>query len=423
VSLSGRLTLLLLVSLLLALLPLGVFTLREARTVALATLEDMALARLGLYRALSPGALPELVALAQEFGGYGFLVTEEGTSYTDTAVHDLPAPLLEALSAGAAYRGLYGRYLFVTLPLATPPTRASSANFVGLAILAEEVAALSRRLLVAYAVAAMLLIVVVGALGRWALAGILRPLRSLSRELATRSPDNLAPFAAPGLPELEPTVRRLNGLLARLGRALARSRAQERAARRFAAQASHELRTPLTALKGYLAVLERAPSEPRAHAGAARELARFERLLSALLTLARLESRSGVTPRPIDLAELARRSFPELALSGTAELWAEPELLELALHTLLDNARRHGAPPYRLWVERGGGYTRLRLEDGGEGFGAGVPDWAEEGRSGLGLSIVRAVMDVHGGGLELGRSPAGGAAVSLDFPLPERGDG
>lgn len=415
-SLQRRLTLVLLISLLALLVPLGAFMLYEVRRVALVALETAASARLGLYRAVSPGAIEPLAALAQEFGGYGFVDFDGRRYYTDTGDHHLPPAVERALAMGARYHGLHGQELFVTLPL--------EGGGVGLAIRMQELAALGTRLLIACLLAAGVLFALVGLMGRWALAGVIRPLRALSSAIEGRSPHNLSPLADPGIPELQPTIRGLNRLMSDLSYALERLQRQEQAARRFAAQASHELRTPLTALRGYVELLERAPEDRRVRAGVRHELDRLQALLDAFLTLARLEARSQAVLQPIDLAPFFAHHFPTLPLQGGGCVLAEPELLLLAVRNLLDNAHKYGRPPYRLYVEKHDGLMWLWLEDNGPGFPADIASRAfapfvhgDNHGTGLGLAIVQAIAEVHGGAVRLVNAVSGGARVGLALRL------
>jgi signal transduction histidine kinase len=431
-SLQARLTLLLLSALLLVLVPLGAFTLQEARRASLATLSDALLVRLGFYSAVTPGDLMALAAIANEFGGYGFVYDAEGgmgegdgsLRFTDTGAHMLPESVRRALEAGATYAGVHGDALFAVVPL--------EAGAVGLSVQAGAIGTLTQRLLSAYALAGLGLFALVGLLGAQLLRLVLAPLNRMAAAIACRSPDNLAPLAIPELPEVRPIAERLNQLLRELSRALERSAAQERSARRFAAQASHELRTPLTALSGYLEVLRRCPDEPRALAGALREMTRMRGLLDALLTLARLEGRARVSAPPLELRAFVRERFPHLLLATSTEpvyARADPELLEVALRNLLSNAERYGAPPVTAGILCCEGRAQLVIEDAGPGFPEALlalvlepfvygesETGGERARgTGLGLAIVRAVMAVHGGDVLAENAPHGGARVILRF--------
>lgn len=414
-SLHKRLTLLLLSSLLLMLVPLGIFIFREARNATVASFERMAFARLGYYRTVTPGDLPQLIGLAQELGGYGFLLSQGQITYTDTGTHTLPYPLTQAAVAGESYRGLHEGHLYVMLPM--------GSSSVALAIQVDEVGILTSRLLLAYLIAAAGLFLLVGVVSHRVLQLLLLPLNRLSHDIAGRSSDNLEPFAIPQLPELKAMVSRLNTLLARLEYTLKRTAQQEHAARHFAAHASHELRTPLTALRGYLEVLERSPDEPRARAGAWRETDRLQRLLEALLALARLEGRAHVHAERIDVDNFVRERFPNLPVRGSGCFWAEPDLAELALKAVLENAQMHGAKPIMLRFQQDKDHAFISIEDSGEGFPfiltrEQISDEKVKRGHGLGLAIAGAVMQAHRGTLEQENKPEGGARVVLGFPTP-----
>src|SRR6185312_81654 len=114
----------------------------------------------------------------------------------------------------------------------------------------------------------------------------LAPLEAMSRAVAKRRADAMAPLADRGVPEeLQPLAASINGLLARLSDALA-------AQRRFTADAAHELRTPLAALKLQLDLARRtAPAPPTAAALNDLEagVARASHVVEQLMTLARVE--------------------------------------------------------------------------------------------------------------------------------------
>lgn len=431
-TLRQRLTLLLLGALALLLAPLGIFTVREAQRASLRNLETSIFLRLGFYNAASSDGLDvrTLSGLVNEYGGFGYVSRGNGLRFTDTASHTLPAAVEAALEDRSQYSELLGDRLYVVLPVQT--------GAVGLAVRADESTALTRRLVLAYSLAAGGLFVLVGLFGAQALGLVLAPLESLRREIGQRSAEHLEPLPLPEIPELKPTALQLNGLLQELSHALARLRAQEAAARRFAGQASHELRTPLTALGNYLEVAQRLPDEPRALAGALREMTRMRALLDALLLLARLEGRAQPVLETVHLPGFIAQRFPDVVWqtgapipARTQTLRAEPELLEVALGNLLSNAQRYGSPPFTLTLEQSGAYAWLIFDDSGEGFSAEMlgrglePFVHSQGKgTGLGLAIVRAVMDVHGGAVRLENRPAGtppkvvGARIRLGFSSP-----
>jgi signal transduction histidine kinase len=214
--------------------------------------------------------------------------------------------------------------------------------------------------------------------------------------------------------------------------------------RRFVADASHELRTPLTAIRGQLEVLARqtAPDgdEVRRVEGLAmKEMARIERLVDDLLTLAKLEEAPPLERRPLDVAPYLEEVAAEQGQEGSAAigdlargtLEADPERLRQVLRNLLSNARRHAGPGG--WVElsatASGGWLTIRVDDDGPGIPAAERERVFDrfhraeaardrgsGGSGLGLAIARSIVALHGGRIWAGASPLGGARVAVELP-------
>ena len=215
--------------------------------------------------------------------------------------------------------------------------------------------------------------------------------------------------------------------------------------REFVSDASHELRTPLTAIRGQLEVLAREPNPSPERVReveqiAVREIARMERLVGDLLTLARLDE--GLEPAPTEvrasafLAELAeaagaadRRVEFGGAPAGTVDI--DPDRLAQVVRNLLRNAVEHSASAgtVRLSAEAVGGQLRVYVDDDGAGippedrhrvfdrFHRVEPSRARRsGGSGLGLGIARAIVEAHGGRIWAEDSPLGGARVAFELP-------
>jgi two-component system sensor histidine kinase QseC len=267
----------------------------------------------------------------------------------------------------------------------------------------------------------------------------LRPLTGLTREVGTRTPENLKPIRAPLLPrEVAPLIDQLNALLRRIGESLSRER-------RFTADAAHELRTPIAAIKAQAQVARTAvDDEGRAHAldNVIRATDRAARLVEQMLTLARLEGESRSELASVGLLEVAREVVAELApalidrginieLYGdeTAAVPAVPGLLHVMVRNLIDNAARHGGGlgPVSVAVRRDADAVELTVCDNGSGIPSGERERvfdrfhrlaeAGEGGSGLGLSIVRRIAQLHGASVELRDGPQGrGLLVCVRFP-------
>ena len=285
------------------------------------------------------------------------------------------------------------------------------------------------------------LIPLLGALIWFAVGRGLRPLDSLSRAVAMRRPDAMAPVEEHALPqELQPLAASLNALLGRLDAALG-------AQRRFTADAAHELRTPLAALKLQLDVARRVGDDP-ARVAAYDDLEggvdRASHLVDQLLTLARVEP-EALAARGVDcdLVALAKDAIVArgalaadkgidlgLAREAPAEVHGDPASLAILLSNLLDNALRYTPAGGRIdvGVERDAeGRAVLTVVDTGPGippeerervfdrFYRGESNRAPG--SGLGLSIVKRIADAHGGTIELAAPAHGsGLVVTVRFP-------
>jgi signal transduction histidine kinase len=243
--------------------------------------------------------------------------------------------------------------------------------------------------------------------------------------------------------------------------------AQEQAARAQAEQAvqardaflsiaSHELRTPLNSLQlgvqSLLRISRQGGSAPPAVLAAVldtvdRQTRRMARLVDTLLDLARIDSgRLDLAPRPVDLAatvrEVAACFRPDLeqarcALNLRADnpvvgVW-DPARLEQVVNNLLSNAVRYGAGlPIEIAVVADGGRARLTVTD----HGIGIPPSERAriferferavsarhyGGLGLGLFIVRQVLDAMGGSVRVESEPGRGSAFTVELPLAPDG--
>jgi len=278
----------------------------------------------------------------------------------------------------------------------------------------------------------------------------LRPLERVAVAVGERSPHALLPLPEAGLPtEVRPLVHALNGLLARLDRALGAQRA-------FIADAAHELRSPLTAVYLQAQLAERAGNDVE-RAGALAELrAGLERathLVEQLLTLAREEP--GVNERPfapVNLTELARHVIGELASiaaarrvdlgmvgseapAGDAIVSGDAAGLRAMLSNLVDNAVRYTPAGGRVdvTVQRDRGDAVLQVRDTGPGIPASertrvfdrfyrVPGIGTAGApgSGLGLAIVKRIAERHDAVIALGPGlpGAGGEGLGVTVRIP-----
>jgi heavy metal sensor kinase len=301
---------------------------------------------------------------------------------------------------------------------------------------AETLASFRDELLIAGPIA-----LVLASLAGYLLAGLsLRQVESMRRRAAAISaeiPGERLPVPPTG-DELEHLGRTLNEMLDRLENALQRERD-------FLADAGHELRTPLALLRTELELALRHGRSiddlRRALRASSQEVDRVTQLTEDLLLIARSDrGRLPLRIETLDAAELvesvvrrfqwrAEEEHRELvpALRPGTEIRVDRLRIEQALGNLVDNALRHGDGPVRLDASVEDGYVTLHVRDAGPGFPPAFLERAFErfsrsqpGRdgsgSGLGLSIVRAIAEAHGGQANAANSAQGGADVWLVLP-------
>jgi len=237
-----------------------------------------------------------------------------------------------------------------------------------------------------------------------------------------------------------------NRMAAGIEQAFEVRRQSEDRMRQFVADASHELRTPLTSIAGYLDVLGRRQAVDMdllqtSLRAMQQESGRMTRLVNDLLTLARFESRSAANRRRIRLDAWLNETLDEINLKerGVAEtraldsgLWieADPDALKQVIVNLAQNAMKYAPGAAQCWTASAAdGSAVIRLEDAGPGIPAqDLPHVFERfyrgaqareratGGSGLGLAIARSIIESHGGRIEAGSAPGGGASFTIRLP-------
>jgi len=294
-------------------------------------------------------------------------------------------------------------------------------------------------------------IVLIGSIGGYLLARqALRPVARITataRQLSTNTLNDRIGLGGPD-DELRELADTFDDMLGRLDAAFGSQR-------RFVANASHELRTPLAVIQTELDVTLSDPDASEAELRRMGEVVRdatnrAQRLVDALLALARLQGREG---QGLEVSELVvlNELIPNAVLAAEAEAAArgitiktegemvcttgDPRLLERVIGNLVENAVRYNVP---------GGWVEVTTSSDGlespqtvhltvVNSGASVqPDEVEGlfdafrrgGRArtgsrgaGLGLSIVRAIVDAHHGSIEATAEPAGGLRVAVSLPV------
>jgi signal transduction histidine kinase len=294
------------------------------------------------------------------------------------------------------------------------------------------------RLVIEYLFALGVMTMIAVGTGWWLAGRALRPLREITATARRVSGENLGERIDLSGPadELKELADTFDGMLGRLDSAFASQR-------HFVANASHELRTPLAIMRTEvdvsLADTDASQAELRAMGEAVRETVdRCERLIEGLLMLARSQAAAGHEQR-VDVAALAGDCITDLhasaehaGVSVRTELeptWTmgDPALLERMIANLINNGIRHNERGGQLSVrtERDSGSVRLIVANGGAVIGAAEAERLLEPfrrlhRSvegfGLGLSIVKSVVDAHHGTIEVIAPNEGGLELRITLP-------
>ncbi len=265
-----------------------------------------------------------------------------------------------------------------------------------------------------------------------------RGLRPLRRLAAGAGEIERTADASHRLPEraVADEIGQLTGVLNRMLASLEAARAGER---RFLADASHELRTPVTTLLGNVEFAARHGADPEVLEELQRDARRLARLVDDLLTLERADAGMGAASE-VDLGDVARGVVDSHAgedggrVVGSfgidpAVVRGDERALTRALENLVENALVHGPDGGQVTISlsRVDGWALVTVRDEGPGPDPGDRDrlferfWRGGGAagrpgSGLGLSIVSAIVDRHGG-----RIVVDGSAFTLELPAVEGG--
>jgi two-component system sensor histidine kinase QseC len=262
----------------------------------------------------------------------------------------------------------------------------------------------------------------------------LRPLRRVADDLHRRAPDDASPLSTDRVPcEVLPLVESLNSLFTRTGDMLVRER-------RFTSDAAHELRSPLAALRVQTEVVQLSGDDTNMREHALENLTisidRATRLVDQLLTLSRLESFSGLDElEPVDWAGLiaqvvgaqdaaahAKGIVLRFEQTGDpAPIQGQSLLLSLMLRNLVDNAVRYSPVGSKVTVrlseqgidvdDQGPGISDEHLARLGERFYR--PPGQEQTGSGLGVSIVKRIAQLHGLSVVYRNRTEGGLQVQV----------
>ena len=282
-----------------------------------------------------------------------------------------------------------------------------------------------------------------------------RPLRAIEDTAAAIAAGDLTSRvpAHTAHDEVASLSRSINAMLSQIESSFAAREASEARMRRFVTDASHELRTPLATIRGYAELYRQgAASSPEAVAASMGriegEATRMSALVEDLLTLARLDNRRPMQIEPVDLTVIAgdvvqdaraRTSSHTLRLAGLpgrplgpAVVDGDDSRLRQVVTNLVANALQHTPAGTSVTVRVGAEAGRCRVEVVDDG--PGIPPEAmphlferfyrtdpargrrASGGHGLGLAIVAAIVQAHGGRTGVAATPGGGATFLVDLP-------
>lgn len=333
----------------------------------------------------------------------------------------------------------------------------ANGDQVILAVPLDDTQATLRRLLnIELAVTATALLVAV-ALGWWLVRVGLRPLADVEATAGAIA-DGDFDRRVPGddaTTEVGRLARALNTMLERIQAAFrdrdateAELRRSEARLRRFVADASHELRTPVAAVAAYAELFERGASDrpvdlARVMSGIRVETSRMGELVDDLLLLARLDEGRPLEQEPVELVAVAAQAVDAAVAVGPGwpvrleadrpvEVSGDAARLRQVLDNLLGNVRAHTpegtSVVVRMSDEEDG--ARIEVTDDGPGM---TPEAAahvferfyrvdksrsrQHGGAGLGLAIVAAIVQAHGGEVTATSAPGAGATFTVRLPL------
>lgn len=330
------------------------------------------------------------------------------------------------------------------------PENFYQGNYVVLAIPLTDVQTTLNQLVLLEASISLAIVVATAILALLIIRISLRPLQRMGAVAADIAAGDLSRRVEPATSNTE--IGRLglalNGMLSQIEAAFAERTESNRRLRRFVADASHELRTPLTSIRGYSEMLRRGAGKSPSDSELARrrieeESIRMTGLVDDMLVLARLDQGRPLEQAPVDLEAIARDALADaravapqrqisLSATGPVVVNGDDTRLRQVLGNLVRNALVHTPQntSIEIAVSTEDSLGRISVADHGPGLGAQDMDRIFEpfyradpsrsrdsGGSGLGLSIVSAVVTAHGGRVKVSETDGGGATFEVELPL------
>jgi two-component system OmpR family sensor kinase len=362
---------------------------------------------------------------------------------------DSPAPSLPDDVPDGTFTVSSPHYRALAQPVAFGPPDQRQRGLLIAAVPLHDVDRTLHRLFITELLVAVAVLCALAVAAWWVVRIGLRPLERMGATAGKIAAGDLSQRVEPATEATE--VGRLglalNSMLGQIEQAFAEREASEARLRRFVADASHELRTPLTSIRGYAELFRRGAQErPEDLAKTMRRIeeaaARMGILVDDLLLLARLDQGRPLEHTPVDLDRLAAEAVddaqataPDHPISytpnGQITVVGDEMRLRQALGNLLTNACTHTPPrtPVHVSITRDGTDAVIEVADEGPGMDdddaghaferfwrADASRTRESGGAGLGLSIVAAIAQAHGGSASVDTAPGQGARFRVRLP-------
>src|SRR3954469_11730416 len=405
----------------------------------------------------APGYGPPAGSYAALLDPTGNVVHEHSFDYQGDQEETAPVPVLPKDLPGSTSGGV-GTTTFSTgatdgdtrFRVEAVGPRAGAGTLV-IAVPLTEMRETLGRLLTIEALVTIGVALAAGALALWLVRIGLRPLETMGTTAGAIAAGDLSRRVEPadGATEIGRLGTSLNAMLAQIEAAFDERRASEERLRRFVGDASHELRTPITSIRGYAELFRRgADTRPddlaRSMSRIEAEAERMGVLVDDLLLLARLDQGRPLEREPVDLTtvvsdavDAARVIEPDRVLDAdlgsSVSVAGDAGRLRQVVDNLLENARVHtpaGTPTHVTLRAEDAGVV-LRVADEGPGMDAEIATKAFErftrgdpararatGGAGLGLAIVAAIVEAHGGSVRFVDADVG-ATIEVRLPRGE----
>jgi signal transduction histidine kinase len=250
--------------------------------------------------------------------------------------------------------------------------------------------------------------------------------------------------------EIAQLSKALEEMVEALERSITVERGAQQAMQRFIGDASHELRTPLTVVKGYVELLGQRGGKDAAFDSKAldrigKEVVRLEGLINDLLLIAELGEGGLENSRPMtsvnlsalvasmaeDFVALNPQRRVELQIADGLKVQAAEDLLHQLMHNILSNITKHtdGTDAVAIVLSKSRSGAKLTFDDAGPGltdelYDQGIERFVrfdpfasrQQGSSGLGMTIIRAIVARHSGTVRLAKSELGGLRTEIVLP-------